>query len=111
MPERKKICPVCHGLAAVLDGDPAKYGEKAVGWHSFIRIKYCSDECRDIMTGQSNRLAAKRFRKRRREYQETALDAIDALREEVKASREEARLSREEARLARARIAELEAKL
>ena len=102
--ERKKICPVCHGLAAVLDGDPEKYGDRAMGWHRFIATKYCSDECRDIMTGQSNRLAAKRFRKRRREYQEATLDAIDALREEV-------RVSREEARLARERIAELEAKL
>ena len=102
--ERKKICPVCHRIAAVLDGNPEKYGDRAMGWHRFIATKYCSDECRDIMNGQSRRLADKRYRKRRREYREAALDAIDALREEV-------RVSREETRLAYERIAELEAKL
>ena len=111
MLERKKICPVCHGLAAVLDGNPEKYGDRAMGWHRFIATKYCSDECRDIMNGQSRYLADKRYRERRKKQREAALDAIDALREEVKAYREEARLSREEARLARERIAELEAKL
>ena len=109
--ERKKICPVCHGLAAVLDGNPEKYGDRAMGWHRFIATKYCSDECRDIMNGQSRRLADKRYRERRKKQREAALDAIDALREEVRVSREETRLSREEARLARERIAELEAKL
>ena len=104
MLEREKICPVCHGLAAVLDGNPEKYGDRAMGWHRFIATKYCSDECRDIMTGQANRLAAKRFRERRRKYREAALDAVDALREE-------ARIAREETRLAYERIAELEAKL
>ena len=102
--ERKKICPVCHGIAAVLDGDPEKYGDKAMGWHRFIATKYCSDECRDIMTGQANRLAAQRFRERRKKQREAALDAVDALREE-------ARIAREETRLAYERIAELEAKL
>ena len=109
--ERKKICPVCHGLAAVLDGNPEKYGDKAMSWNRFIATKYCSDECRNIMNGQSRRLADKRYRERRRKYREAALDAVDALREEVKVSREEARVAREEVRLSRARIAELEAKL
>ena len=104
MLERKKICPVSHAVAAVLDGDPEKYGDKAMGWNRFIATKYCSDECRDIMNGQSRYLADKRFRERRKQQREAALDAIDALREEV-------RVSREETRLAYERIAELEAKL
>lgn len=110
MLERKKYCPVCHGLAAVLDGDPEKYGDKAVGWHSFIRVKYCCDECRDIINGQNRRIADKRYRERRKTFRETALDAIGALQAEAKASRERERLSERENRLLRQRIAELEAR-
>lgn len=114
--ERKKYCPVCHGLAAVLDGDPEKYGSKAVGWHSFIRKKYCCDECRDIVNGQNRRLADKRYRARKRQWTEAALDAIDALKAEVKASREreslletENCLLKRENRDRQQRISELEA--
>lgn len=95
--ERKKFCPVCGELAAVLDGNPEKYGKKAVPWHTFIRVKYDCDECRDIMNRQSKRLSDKRCRRRRRECREAAFEAIDVLREEV--------------RLSRKRIAELEARL
>lgn len=107
---------MCHGLAAVLNGDPEKYGDRAVGWHSFIRKKYCSDECRDIVNGQNRRLADKRYRARRRQWTEAALDAIGALKAEAKASREreslletENRLLKRENRDRQQRISELEA--
>lgn len=108
MLERKKYCSVCGGLAAVLNGDPAKYGDKAVGWHSFIRVKYCCDECRDIINKQSKRISNSRCRKRSRAYQEAALDAINALKAEAKAARERESLLERENRAARVRIAELE---
>lgn len=99
---RKKYCPVCGELAAVLDGDPAKYGDKAVPWNTFIRIKYDCDECRGMMKRQSKRLSGKRCRKRDRDERETLLDVVGAYRERV------ALLEREN-RATRQRIAELEA--
>lgn len=109
--ERKKLCPVCHEVAAVLDGDPVKYGDKAMPWNRFIATKYCCDECRAIMNGQSHRIAVKRFREQSRKRREAALEAVDVLREEIRVSREEARTSREEVRLSRQYISELEARL
>ena len=108
--ERKKYCPVCHDVAAVLDGDPEKYGDRAMGWNRFIATKYCCDECREIMNGQAHRKAVRSFRKRRREQREVAFDAIDALRAEVKVSKERESLLERENRLSRQRIAELEAR-
>ena len=108
--ERKKYCPVCGELAAVLNGDPAKYGDKAVPWHTFIRVKYDCQECRDIINRQSNRIADKRYRARRKAYRETTLDVIGALRAEAKASKERVGLLERENRAARQRIAELEAR-
>lgn len=96
-------------MAAVLDGDPEKYGDRAMGWNRFIATKYCSDECRDIMNGQAHRKAVRNFRQRHREQCEAAFDAIDALRAEVKASREHESLLERENRAVRQRIAELEA--
>ena len=104
MPERKKFCPVCGGLTAVLNGNPERYGDKAVGWNRFIALKYCSDECRDIMKRQDTLLSNRRRRRERKAYRDTLMDAVDVLREEVRVSREETRLSRE-------RIAELEARV
>lgn len=101
---------MCGELAAVLDGDPTKYGDKALQWHAFIRKKYCCDECRDIINGQNRRIADKRYRARRRQLTETALDAINALKAEAKASRERESLLERENRAARQRIAELEAR-
>lgn len=101
--ERIKKCPVCGELVAVWQGDPAKYGDRAEwNWNRFIRLKYCCDECRELMNGQSVRLAVKRFRKKEREQRAVLIDVVEAYREELRVSREEARLSRE-------RIAELEA--
>ena len=102
--ERKKICPVCHGLAAVLDGDPEKYGDRAMDYHRFIATKYCCQECRDIMSGQQKRLSNMYRKRDRREYQRTALDAINALKERVSLLERENRASRQY-------IAELEKKL
>ncbi len=102
MINRKKFCPVCGNLAAVLDGNPEIYGEKAVPWNTFIRVKYCGDECREIMKRQSQRLSNKRRRRERKAYRDAFLEAMDTLREEVRVSREETRLLLE-------RIAELEA--
>ena len=94
---RKKHCGMCGELIAVLDGNPEIYGELAVSsWHKFIRMKWC-DECRKVMNQQSRRLADKRYRKRCRKCAEVTLDALDALREEI--------------RVSRAYIAELEARL
>lgn len=104
MIERKKLCPVCGGLVAVLNGNPEKYGEKSVGWNRYIALKYCSDECRKIMSDQSKRLSNKRRRQEAKEYRNMALDAVDVLRKEVEAYRQEEVLLRK-------RIAELEAKL
>ena len=101
--ERKKFCPVCGGLAAVLDGNPEKYGEKSVPWNTFIRVKYCSDECRELMKSQGTLFSNRKRRREKKAYRDTLMDAVDALREEVRVSREETRLSRK-------RIAELEAK-
>lgn len=97
MLERKKFCPVCGGLTAVLNGNPEKYGEKAVGWNRFIALKYCSDECREIVSGQSKRLSNRRRRREKKAYRDALLEAVDVLREEVRVSRK--------------RIAELEAKV
>lgn len=108
MLERKKYCPVCGELAAVLDGDPDKYGEKAVPWNTFIRVKYDCDECRNIMKGQSTRLSNKRRRREKSAYREAAFEAVDALQEEVKRSRERVALLEQENRAVRQRIAELE---
>ena len=103
--ERKKICPVCHGLVAVWQGDEAKYGDKAVwNWYQFIRMKYDCDECRAIMKGQSTRISNARRREERREQATVLLDVVGAYRERVRLLEQENRLSRE-------RIAELEAKL
>ncbi len=101
--ERKKYCPVCGELAAVLDGDPNKYGEKAVPWNTFIRVKYDCDECRNIMNRQSKRLSNKRRRREYRQERATLLDVVGAYRERV------ALLEREN-RATRQRIAELEAR-
>ena len=93
--ERKKYCPVCHGLAAVYQGDPDKYGDKAVwNYYQFIRLKYCCQECRDIMSGQQKRISNRRRKKERKQEREAIFDVLDAYREEV--------------RLSRQRIAELE---
>lgn len=94
---RMKKCPVCGELVAVYQGDPDKYGDKAVwNYYQFIRLKYDCDECRDMMKGQSNRNADKRYRDRRRDERATLLDVVGVYREEV--------------RLSRQRIAELEAR-
>lgn len=111
MLERKKFCPVCGGLAAVLDGNPGKYGDKSVSWNAFIRVKYCSDECRELMKRQDTLLSNRKRRRERKAYRDALMDAVDALREEVRVSREEVRVSREETRLSRNRIAELEARV
>lgn len=103
MLERKKYCPVCGELAAVLDGDPDKYGDKAVPWNTFIRVKYDCDECRAIMKGQSTRLSNKRRRREKAEQRDVLLDVVGAYRERVRLLEQENRLSRE-------RIAELEAR-
>ena len=95
---------MCGELAAVLDGDPDKYGDKAVPWNTFIRVKYDCDECRAIMKGQSTRLSNKRRRKEGRDERTTLLDALEAYRERVTLLERENRLSRQ-------RIAELEKKL
>ena len=99
--ERKKYCPVCGELAAVLDGNPERYGEKAVPWNTFIRIKYDCDECRKLMKGQSTRISNKRRRKERRDERTTLLDVLGAYRERVK-------LLERENHATRQRIAELE---
>lgn len=100
--ERKKICPVCHELVAVWQGNPDKYGDKAEwNWHRFIRLKYCCDECRNIIKGQSTRLSNKRRRAERREQATVLLDVVSAYRERV-------RLLEQENRMSRKRIAELE---
>lgn len=101
MLERKKFCPVCGGLAAVLDGNPNEYGDKAVPWNTFIRVKYDCNECRAIMKGQSTRLSNKRRRKERREQATVLLDVVSAYRERVALLERENRLSRQ-------RVAELE---
>ena len=102
--ERVKKCPVCGEVAAVLDGNPDKYGDKAMGWNRFIATKYDCDECRKLMKSQSTRLSGKRCRAQWREQRTSLLDVLEAYREEVRASREEVRLSRQ-------RIAVLEARL
>ena len=92
---RIKHCPVCGELVAVYQGDPDKYGDKAVwNYYQFIRLKYDCDECRDMMKGQSTRLSNKRRRAERREQRTALLDVVSAYREEI--------------RLSRQRIAELE---
>lgn len=102
--ERKKICPVCHGLAAVLDGDPEKYGDRAMGYHRFIATKYCCQECRDIMNGQNKRISNRRRKRERRESQRIAVDAINALKAEVKATRERVDLLERENRELRRKL-------
>lgn len=104
--ERKKICPVCHGLAAVLDGDPEKYGDRAMGYHRFIATKYCCQECRDIMNGQNKRISNRRRKRERRESQRIAVDAINALKAEVKATRERVDLLERENRELRRKLSE-----
>lgn len=95
---RVKKCPVCGELVAVYQGDPDKYGDKAVwNYYQFIRLKYDCDECRDMMKGQSNRNADRRYRDRRRNERTALLDVVSAYREEIKLSRQ--------------RIAELEARV
>lgn len=110
MLERKKYCPVCGQLAAVLDGNPDKYGELAMPWNRFIAVKYDCDECRKLMKAQSTRLSGKRCRKRWREERATVLDVLEAYRNEASASKERVGLLERENRAARARIAELEAR-
>lgn len=101
---RVKKCPVCGELVAVYQGDPDKYGDKAVwNYYQFIRLKYDCDECRDMMKGQSVRLAVKRFRERRKEQRTALLDIAGAYRER-------ACLLEQENRATRQRIAELEAR-
>ena len=88
MIERKKFCPVCGELVAVWQGDEAKYGDKAVwNWYQFIRMKYDCDECRNIIKGQSNRLADKRYRENRKKERNVLLDVVEAYRAEAQASR------------------------
>ena len=101
--ERVKKCPVCGEVAAVLDGNPDKYGDKAMGWNRFIATKYCCDECRKLMKSQSTRLSGKRCRAQWREQRRTVFDALDAYRERV-------RLLEQENHATRKRIAELEAR-
>ena len=92
---RIKHCPVCGELVAVYQGDPDKYGDKAVwNYYQFIRLKYDCDECREMMKGQSTRLSNKRRRAERRNERTALLDVLGAYREEI--------------RLSRQRIAELE---
>ena len=102
--KRKKYCPVCHGLAAVLDGDPEKYGDRAMGYHRFIATKYCCQECRDIMNGQNKRISNRRRKRERRESQRIAVDAINALKAEVKATRERVDLLERENRELRRKL-------
>lgn len=100
--ERKKLCPVCGGLVAVWQGDPDKYGDRAIwNYYQFIRLKYCCDECRELMKSQSTRLSNKRRRKERREQATVLLDVVAAYRERVG-------LLERENRATRQRIAELE---
>lgn len=102
---RVKHCPVCGELVAVYQGDPDKYGDKAVwNYYQFIRMKYDCDECREMMKGQSNHNADQRYRERRREQRTALLDLVGLYREQ-------ARVAREEIRLSRKRIAELEARI
>ena len=104
MLERKKYCPVCGELVAVYQGDPDKYGSKAVwNYYQFIRLKYDCDECRDMMKSQSTRLSNKRRRAERRDERTTLLDIVAAYRERVS-------LLERENRATRQRIAELEAR-
>jgi len=101
---RVKKCPVCGELVAVYQGDPDKYGDKAVwNYYQFIRLKYDCQECRDMMKGQSNRNADRRYRERGREQRMALLDLVGLYREQARVAREETRLSRQ-------RIAELEAR-
>lgn len=87
--ERKKYCPVCHGLVAVYQGDVSKYGDRAEwNWNRFIRLKYDCDECRAIMKGQSTRLSNTRRRKERREQSTVLLDIVEAYRQESRLLRE-----------------------
>lgn len=97
MLEQKKFCPVCGELAAVLEGDPEKYGDRAMDYHRFIATKYCCQECRDIMNRQAKYLSGKRCRGRDKECRKAAFDVIDTLQRE--------------ADLSRAYIAKLEARL
>ena len=109
--ERVKYCPVCGAVAAVLDGDPDKYGDKAMSWNRFIATKYDCDECRRLMKSQSTRLSGKRCRAQWREQRRTLLDVVDAYRQETILSRERVGALKKEIRLSRKRIAELEARL
>ena len=75
---RVKKCPVCGELVAFYQGDPDKYGEKAVwNYYQSIRLKYDCDECWDMMKGQSTRLSNKRRRAERREQRTALLDVLD----------------------------------
>ena len=109
--ERVKYCPVCGEVSAVLDGNPDKYGDKAMGWNRFIATKYDCAECRKLMKSQSTRLSGKRTRAQWREQRRTVFDALDLYRDEIKLSKERVALLERENRAARQRIAELEARL
>lgn len=100
--ERMKYCPVCGDLVAVYQGSRDKYGDRAEwNWNRFIRLKYCCDECRAIMKGQSTRCSNRRRRKERREQATVLLDIVGAYRERLKLLEQENRLSKQ-------RIAQLE---
>ena len=101
---RIKHCPVCGELVAVYQGDPDKYGDKAVwNYYQFIRLKYDCDECRDMMSAQSKRVSNRRRKRERRDERTTLLDIVAAYRERVS-------LLERENRATRQRIAELEAR-
>lgn len=105
--KRKKFCPVCGELVAVYQGDPDKYGDRAIwNYYQFIRLKYDCDECRDMMKNQSVRLAVKRFRTRERERRAAFVDVVEAYREETRLSNERAGLLERENRTLRQRLSE-----
>ena len=86
---RIKHCPVCGELVAVYQGDPDKYGDKAVwNYYQFIRLKYDCDECRDMMSGQSKRVSNRRRKRERKQEREAIFDVLNAYREEIKLSRQ-----------------------
>ena len=86
---RVKKCPVCGELVAVYQGDPDKYGDKAVwNYYQFIRLKYDCDECRDMMSAQSKRVSNRRRKRERKQEREAIFDVLNAYKEEVKLSRQ-----------------------